>query len=72
MAKIVRESSTLELVGHLGCVLPPSRLQLTKDCLTNIGIDADGQKEVVKLVASIMHLLNVGFQQGETKTLIGC
>ena len=49
-------------------------LQFTMECLANIGIqpegeagdDEHGQKGIFILVAAVMHLLNVGFQKGET------
>lgn len=49
-------------------LLPP--LQLTKECLAKIGIEEKGkggqhgQDAIMKLIAAIMHLLNVGFKSG--------
>lgn len=46
-------------------------VQHTKECLAKIGIQAEGhdgehgQDAIFKLIAAIMHLLNVGFKSGE-------
>lgn len=43
------------------------------ECLANIGIEKEGEdgefgrKDIFTLVASIMHLLNVGFQKGDSQ-----
>lgn len=46
-------------------------LQHTKECLAKIGIEAEGrngehgQDAIFRLIAAILHLLNVGFKSGE-------
>lgn len=48
-----------------------SFFQHTKECLAKIGIEAEGhdgehgQDAIFRLIAAIMHLLNVGFKSGE-------
>ncbi len=46
-------------------------MQHTKECLSKIGVMAEGrdgkhgQDGIFRLIAAIMHLLNVGFTSGE-------
>lgn len=40
-------------------------VQVTKACLVKIGIDKTGQKEIFKLLAVVLHLLNVAFVSGK-------
>lgn len=46
-------------------------LQHTRECLAKIGIEAEGrdgehgQDGIFRLIAAVMHLLNVGFKSGK-------
>lgn len=52
----------------------PAVLQHTRECLAKIGILAEGhdgehgQDAIFRLIAAVMHLLNVGFKSGECST----
>lgn len=59
-----------------GFVLLCCIVQHTKECLAKIGIEAEGhdgehgQDAIFRLIAAIMHLLNVGFKSGEDLTML--
>lgn len=56
----------------------PCLSQHTRECLAKIGIEEEGkggqhgQDAILKLIAAVMHLLNVGFKSGKGAPLLPC